>query len=51
LAELVGHVPRQQFLDPVDRVLSDALQNVFEVALRIDVIELARSCRAPDYAE
>jgi hypothetical protein len=34
-----------------DLVISDMGQNVFQVGARVDPVELARSCRIPDYAE
>jgi hypothetical protein len=38
-------------MDAVDGVISDALQEVAQVKLRIKTVELRRSCRTPDYAE
>jgi len=32
-------------------MIGNALENILQVALRIDVIQLTCSCRAPDYAE
>jgi hypothetical protein len=51
LLQLLDQIPRQQLLDAIDRMIRDALQYVMEVPLRIDVVEFAGSCRAPDYAE
>jgi hypothetical protein len=47
----VGYPPWEQFIDAVDRVIGNALKNVGQVRTRIDIIELATSCRVPDYAE
>ena len=51
LIESVRYIPWQQLIDAIDRMIRDARQNVFEVALRVDAVKLASSCRAPDYAE
>jgi len=51
LVELVEHIPGQEILDAIDRMVGDPLEYVVQIALRIDVIELTASCRAPDYAE
>jgi hypothetical protein len=51
LIQLADYIPRQQLLDAIDRIVGDALEYVMKIALRVDVIEFARSCRAPDYAE
>jgi len=51
LIQLIDHIPRQQLIDAVDRMIRDALEDVMEITLRVDVIEFTSSCRAPDYAE
>jgi hypothetical protein len=51
LIQVAGDIPRQQLLDAIDRMIGDALEDVMEVPLRVDVVEFASSCRAPDYAE
>jgi hypothetical protein len=43
--------PGHNFVDPPDRVVGQARQNVGEPGLRIDIIELAGLCRPPNYAE
>lgn len=44
--------PRQQFVETVDRVSIDhSLQHVTQVYVRLDIIEFARLCRPPNYAE
>ena len=40
LIELVDDVPRQQILHPVDWMIGNALENILQIALRIDVIQL-----------
>lgn len=37
------HFPRQQFVDAVDRVLCDALEDMPQVGLRVDAVELDRA--------
>jgi hypothetical protein len=44
-------VPGQQFVDPVDRMVGDALEHVAQVRFGIDVVELGGLCRSPNYAE
>jgi hypothetical protein len=51
LVEFVEYIPGQELLDAIDRMVGDPLEYVVQIALRIDVVELASSCRAPDYAE
>jgi hypothetical protein len=51
LVDFVDNVPGQEILDAIDRMVGDPFEHVVQVALRIDVIELAASCRASDYAE
>jgi len=43
--------PRQQLVDAVARVLGDALQDVAQVALRVDPVQPGRLRRSPNYAE
>jgi len=43
--------PRQQLVDPVARVIGDALEDVAQVALRVDPVQLGRLRRSPNYAE
>lgn len=49
--KFVGYLPRQQLVDAIDLVVRDMSEHVFEVGSRVDVIELACSCRIPCYAE
>src|SRR5215475_1087580 len=44
-------VPGQKLLEPVAGVVVDAGEHVGEPGLRIDVVELCRLCRPPNYAE
>jgi hypothetical protein len=44
-------IPREQFVESLNRMLGDARQNVGEPSLRIDVVHLGRLCRPPNYAE
>ena len=39
-------IPRQEFINPIDRVISDALQNMLQVGLRVNVVELAGTNQA-----
>jgi len=38
LLQLIDQIPGQQLLDTIDRMIGDALENVVQVSLRIDVI-------------
>jgi hypothetical protein len=38
LLQLIDQIPEQQLLDTIDRMIGDALENVVQVSLRIDVI-------------
>ena len=38
LLQLIGKIPRQQLLDAIDRMIGDALEDIVQVTLRIDVI-------------
>jgi len=38
LLQLIGKIPRQQLLDAIDRMVGDALEDIVQVALRIDVV-------------
>jgi len=42
-AHSLGHDPGQQLIDPIDRMLADALQHVAQIRLRLDRIELGRA--------
>jgi hypothetical protein len=44
-------IPRQEFVDPVSRVLGDAGEDIGQPSLRIDIVHFGRLCRAPNYAE
>jgi hypothetical protein len=44
-------IPWQQFSNPALRHICDASEHVGQPCLWIDVIELGRLCRAPNYAE
>jgi hypothetical protein len=35
---LIEKIPRQQLLNAIDRMISDSLEDIVQVALRIDVI-------------
>jgi hypothetical protein len=38
LLQLTTKIPRQQLLDAIDRMIGDALEDIMQVTLRIDVI-------------
>jgi hypothetical protein len=38
LLKLIEKIPRQQLLNAIDRMISDSLEDIVQVALRIDVI-------------
>jgi hypothetical protein len=38
LLQLLGKIPRQQLLDAIDWMIGDALEDIVQVVLRIDVI-------------
>ena len=38
--QFLGDGPRQQFVDPIDRVLGDALEHVAQVGLEVEAVEL-----------
>lgn len=40
------HVPRQQLVDAVDRMVSDALKNIGEIRLGIEAIQACRADQA-----
>jgi hypothetical protein len=44
-------VPWQQCRQIGDLVIGDACQHVGEPSLRINIVELGRLCRTPNYAE
>jgi hypothetical protein len=37
----MGHIPRQQFLDAIHRMIGDVLEYLVLVAMRVDVIKFA----------
>src|ERR1700756_2340081 len=41
LIQLISDIPRQQLLDAIDRMIGNALEYVMQIALRVDLIELA----------
>ena len=41
-------MPGQQLVDPIDRMLGDALDDVAQISLWIEVIELGRANQAVD---
>jgi hypothetical protein len=43
--------PRQEFADAMGGMVGELGEDVGEPSARIDVIELACLCRAPNYAE
>ena len=43
--------PRKQFVDPVDRVVGDAREDVAQVSFRIETIELGGLYHPLNYAE
>jgi len=49
--ELISNIPWQQLFYLVDGMISDTLNHVLQIAVWIDFVEFASSCRAPDYAE
>ncbi len=40
LIEFVYDIPRQQFIHAIDWMVGDALENVLQIAVRVDVIQL-----------
>jgi hypothetical protein len=44
-------IPRQQFVEPLNRMLGDTRQDIGEPGLRIDVVHFCRLCRSRNYAE
>ena len=46
-----SHIPGQQLLDLANGMFSDLGQHGAKVELRIQAVELGRSCRPSDYAE
>ncbi len=36
--QLIDKIPRQQFLDAIDRMIADSLEDIMQVTLWIDVI-------------
>ena len=38
LLQLIDKIPRQQLFDAIDRMIGDALEDIVQVTLRIDVI-------------
>ena len=38
LLKLIDQIPRQQLLDAIDRMVGDPLEDIVQVALRVDVI-------------
>jgi hypothetical protein len=44
-------VPGKKFVKVFERVIGDAAQDIGEPSLRVDVVELGRLCRSPNYAE
>jgi hypothetical protein len=44
--ELRGQVPRQKFLNTVHRVIGDALQDMSQIELRIEMVEFGRAEQA-----
>ena len=38
---MVSHIPGQEILDAIDRMVGDPLEYVVQIALRINVVELA----------
>ncbi|MBB6414357.1 hypothetical protein HNQ71_007067 [Mesorhizobium sangaii] len=43
-------IPRKQVIEPGDRRVGDAGENIGKPGLRIDVVELCGFCRPPNYA-
>jgi hypothetical protein len=48
---MLRDVPGQQFVDAVGPVIRNVRKHEFQVDAWIDVVQFARSCRIPDYAE
>jgi len=44
-------MPRQQFVDLLRRMIWKFGEDIGEPRLRIDIVEFAGLCRAPNYAE
>jgi hypothetical protein len=44
-------VPGQELCDAIDRMISDALDQVPQIGLGIEAVRLGGLCRTPDYAE
>lgn len=44
-------VPRQQFVDPADRMVGDAHEDIAKIGFGIETVELRGLCRPANYAE
>jgi hypothetical protein len=44
-------IPGQQLVDSLGRMVRQLFEHVGEPGTRIDIVELARLCRPPNYAE
>ena len=51
LGALFCPAPWEQSVDLTDRVISDAIEDIGQIVLRIDAVHLSSLCRTPDYAE
>lgn len=47
-AELIGDDPRCEFVNAIDRMVSDACEHVAQIRLRIDAIEFCGANQAVD---
>jgi hypothetical protein len=44
-------IPRQEFVEAGGRMIADPAEHVGQPGAWIDVVQLGRLCRTPDYAE
>jgi hypothetical protein len=44
-------MPGQQFIQPVDLVIMDAVEDVSEICQRVEAVKFSGLCRTPNYAE
>lgn len=47
-AEFCSHLPRQQFVDAIDRMLGNASKHVPQVTIRLHAVEQRRADQAVD---
>jgi hypothetical protein len=51
VGELIGDGPRQEFVDPVNRVIRATPEHLAQIRLGINAVELRHLCRAPNYVD